>query len=414
MTKKPFTHFVPLALAALLLATALPLLAENWPQFRGPGRDGISQETGLASQWDETVPQEVWTVPAGDGFAALAIVDGSIYTMMAGSEAEKKIELLVSLDAKTGKTAWSLPLGDLFSDDFGAGPRSTPLVHAGRVYAVGSFGDLVAAEAATGKEIWRRDLRREFGGQVPTWGVSASPILEGDLLIFDVGGKAGHGLMAFDSATGEVIWKTGTHKPGYSMPIAVTIGGQRMVINFTASGVLAVDPRNGKALWQQAWKTDWDVNAATPIFIAPNKVFISSGYGVGGSLYQLSTVDGQVQAKELWKNGKMRNRFSSSVYHAGHLYGFDEKTFKCIDAATGEDRWATRGLGHGSLFYADGHLYVLGENGTLLLVEATPEAYKKVSSIELGEGRYWSVPTLYQGHLYLRDQEKIRAFKVTA
>jgi outer membrane protein assembly factor BamB len=221
--------------------------------------------------------------------------------------------------------------------------------------------------------------------------------------------------MAFDRKSGAVQWKTGSHPPGYSSPIAITIGGLRQVITFTGNGVLAVAPDSGKVLWEKAWKTDYDVNAATPIFISPDQVFIASGYGVGGTLFQIVVADGKVKkVDERWQSKGMRNQFSSSVLHQGHLYGFDGKTFKCIDAGSGEERWATRGLGHGSLFYADGHLYVLSEGGDLLLVRATPESYQVKSSFTVGEGRYWSVPTLYEGHLYLRDQQSIQVFKVKA
>jgi outer membrane protein assembly factor BamB len=186
----------------------------------------------------------------------------------------------------------------------------------------------------------------------------------------------------------------------------------RQILFFTAASVLGVRPADGTELWRIPWKTSYDVNAAMPVFVAPDRFFVSSGYDVGGAVYRIA-VDGQrVEVEQMWKNREMKNQFSSSVLVDGNLYGFDDKTLKCIDAATGERRWAQRGLGHGSLTYADGNLIVLGDRGTLVLVEAKPDAYREKSRTKVFETKTWTVPTLAGGRLYLRDQNELVSLDV--
>ena len=400
----------PLTLLTVLGAMGLfaaSLVAEpgatDWPNFRGPNRDGISPETGLLKSWPEGGPKRLWEVPLGGGFSGLTAVDGKLFTVYS----QGGREWAVSLDAKTGKELWRHDLDKERRDRFGNGPRSTPVVEGGLVYTVSALGQLRALKAATGEKIWGHDLRNAFGARIPEWGVSASPVIEGDLLLFDVGGKPGHSVMAFNKKTGEVVWSTETDIPGYALPISLTAGGIRQTVFFTGSNVLSIDPASGETLWKKPWKTAYDVNAAAPIFIAPNKLFISSGYDTGATLFRLETTDGKASATEVWKTRGMKNQFSSSIYHNGYIYGFDNKNFKCIDVATGEDKWRKGGLGHGSLFFADGHLVVLSEGGELLLVEAKPTAYTEKARAQVADAKHWTVPTLYDGKLYVRNERDL-------
>ncbi len=395
-----------------LTASTLPALAaqpQDWPQFRGPNRDGISTEVGLLKAWPAEGPQVAFRVPLGKGFSGLSIVQGRIYTLISQGGSE----FLLALEAQTGKEIWRFRTDAERSDNFGDGPRSTPLVDADRVYAVSALGKLYALERASGKLLFSHDLTKEFGGVVPNWGVSASPIVEGNLLLFNVGGKPGFAIVAFDKASGEVKWKTGSDIPGYSNPLAITVGGMRQIIFFSGTQLLAVAPQDGKVLWQQPWKTSYDINAAAPLFIPPNQLFVSSGYDVGATLFAIQVQDGQASAQQVWQNRGMKNQFSSSVFHNGYIYGFDNKTLKCIDVKTGEDKWRTSGFGHGSLFYADGHLVVLGDNGKLALVEATPAGYSEKATAQPLAGKHWTVPTLYGGRLYIRNESELIALQVS-
>ncbi len=292
-------------------------------------------------------------------------------------------------------------------DRFGDGPRSTPPIDGGLLFAVSALGKLHALDAASGERIWGHDLVREFGARVPEFGVSASPIVEGDLLLFNVGGKRGHAIMAFDKGSGDVVWSAESDLPGYASPVSFTAGGVRQAVFFTGSSIIAVDPSSGATLWKHPWKTAYDINAASPIFVAPDRLFVSSGHDTGAAMFNLTADGGAPKASIAWKTREMRNHFSSSVYVEGSIYGFDNKNFKCIDAKTGKDRWRKGNLGHGSLFYADSHLVVLSEDGQLLLVEANPKAYTEKASHQVAKAKHWTVPTLHRGRLYLRNERDL-------
>ena len=402
-------HRFAVAILGLLLWSAVAFCEPvAWPGFRGPQGDGRSAETGLLATWPAGGPEKLWQVAIGGGFSGVAAVDGRLFTLYGRSGRE----LVVGLDAATGKGLWHVDLDQERRDRFGDGPRSTPLVDGGLVYAVSALGQLKAVTADSGETVWGCDLRRELGARVPEWGVSASPIVEGDLLLFNVGGKPGHAVVAFDKLTGKVAWSAETDLPGYALPVAFTAGGKRQAVFFTGSNVLALDPATGETLWKEPWKTAYDINAATPIFITPDKLFVSSGYDTGAALFRIAAAGDRLSASEVWRTRGMKNQFSSSVYHDGYIYGFDNKSFKCIDAATGLDRWRKGSLGHGSLIYADGRLFVLSEGGELLLVEATPAAYKEKASFRVADAKHWTAPTLYDGKLYVRNERDLFCFKV--
>ncbi|MHC4429307.1 MAG: outer membrane protein assembly factor BamB family protein [Planctomycetota bacterium] len=397
------------AAAALLAAACLLSLpraageSAGWPQFRGPNRDGVSAETGLLKSWPGDGPKELWRTELGRGFSGLSVTGGRVYTMYArGGD-----EFLVSLDASGGEVVWRLRTDGAWKDRFGDGPRSTPTVDDGVVYAMSAQGKLYAVKAADGIEVWSIDLKESYGADAPRWGVATSPLVEGKLLLVDVGGKKGNSIIAFDKKTGVEVWKSGDDRAGYASPIAITVGGRRQVIVFTAMHVVALSPVDGSLYWRVPWQTSYDVNAATPIFVPPNGLFVSSGYDVGGALYRIRADGETVDVELVWKSRSMKNQFSSSVLHDGHLYGFDEKTLKCIDAGTGETLWRQREFGHGSLIYADGHLIVLGDRGQLALVEATPDAYRQKGGSQVFNGKTWTAPTLVDGRLYLRDEREL-------
>ena len=297
----------------------------------------------------------------------------------------------------------------------GSGPRSTPTVADGVVYVLGAHCTLAAIDTDTRKELWRQELRTTIGSRPPTWGVSTSPVVEGELLILDAGGSGGNSIVALKRATGELVWHAESDKAGYATPLPLTIAGSRQVVMFTGTQVVSVDPADGRVLWKRPWKTSYDVNAAMPVFIPPNRLFVASGYSTGGALFELEVDGTTTHVSQLWTSPKMRNQFSSSIYHEGHIYGFDNGTLKCLDARTGEEKWATRsGFGHGSLTLADGYLYVLGDRGKLALVEATPDGYRENGSVEALKGKCWTVPTLAGGRLYLRNEKHLVALDVRA
>jgi outer membrane protein assembly factor BamB len=394
-----------LTLTACLGLAAGIAAAADWPQFRGPNRDGISAEAGLLKSWPAGGPRVFWKVPFGEGFSQVTAVKDRLYVLYGqGSD-----EVAAALDAATGKQVWRVRLDSKYKSDQGNGPRSTPTVDGGLVYVLSASGKLAALNTANGRTAWQHDLEAEYGATAPGWGVSTSPLVEGNLLIVNVGGSNNRSVMAFDKTTGKPVWSSQSDEAGYSAPIAVTVRGVRQIIVFTAGAIVSLAPKDGRLYWRVPWRTDWDVNAATPIFFPPDKLFVSSGYDTGSALLHLKVAGNQVSAVEVWKSREMKNQFSSSVLHNGTLYGFDNATLKAIDAATGKERWKQRGHGHGSLIFAGGNLIVLSEKGTLLLLEATPQAYKELGAVRVLEGKCWTAPTLANGRLYLRNEEHLIA-----
>jgi outer membrane protein assembly factor BamB len=384
---------------------------EGWPQFRGPHRDGVAPAVALLSAWPASGPPQLWRVPIGEGYSHLTVVEGRVYTLFG----TRDNEYLGAFDAASGRQLWVQRTDSELVNDQGNGPRSTPTYDAGTLYVQSAKGRLLAVAAATGKVVWSHDMAAEYGARMPTWGSASSPLVEGDLLLVAAGGSPRRSAMAFDKHTGKVVWSALDEKPGYASPIALTAAGERQAIFFTGSSVAALSPRDGRLLWQVPWQTDFDVNAATPLFIAPDKLFISSGYDTGAAVFQIRAAGGAgLSAEPVWKSRVLKNQFSSTVLGGDYLYGFDNGTFKCVNAATGEERWKQRGLGHGSVIRSGNLLLVLAESGKLLLVDAAPEAYRERASYQVFNGRSWTGPSLAGTTLFLRNGESMAAFDLAA
>ncbi len=371
----------------------------GWPQFRGPLRDGVSHEGGLADQWPESGPRVVWQVPLGEGYSSVAVAEGFVYTMYGDSSDE----WIVGLRASDGSEAWRFRSDAKMITQNGNGPRATPTVDGDLLFAVGARSRLYALDRVSGELIWSHDLEREFGGERPFWGTASSPLVIRDQVVVVVGGTEEGAFRSFEKRTGKPIWATGDVQPGYASPSLVTIDGREQLLFFAADSLIAVVPETGRELWRFAWETPRGVNAAQPLLIPPNRIFISSAYDMGAVVLEVSA-RGWRAPRVVWKNRGFKNLYSSTVLVDGNLFGFDNKIFKCIDAATGEERWKTRGFGHGSVVVADGDLIVLGDRGQLALVEPTPERFLEKSRAEgLGE-KTWSPPAIAGGRLYLRNQ----------
>lgn len=397
------------ALAALAaLTAAAPAAAGDWPRFRGPAYDGISKETGLLDAWPETGPRERWRVTLGAGYAGLAVAGGRLYTL----HAEDTGTYATARDVADGQEVWRHRLDRRWDDRMGNGPRATPTVDGGRVFVLSGRGTLAALDRVTGSPEWTVDLVETYGARIPQWGVAASPLVDGDRLIVQAGGKDGRSVVALDKATGKTVWTALDDKPGYAAPIVATLAGRRQLLVFTGEALVGLDPENGRALWREPWKTSYDVNAATPIPLGDDRVFVSSGYDTGAAVFRIERAGDGLRSTAVWRERAMKNQFSSSVLRDGKIYGFDDKTLKCIDAATGATLWRARGFGHGSLLWADGKLVVLGDAGNLALVRATPDAYEPLAEFQLFRGKTWTVPTLSGGVLYVRDENELVALNV--
>jgi outer membrane protein assembly factor BamB len=398
------------ALLFLLCATGVVLAQSannaNWPQWRGPNRDGISKETGLLKQWPAEGPPLAWKAAgAGRGFSSFSVANGKLITM--GLRGDR--EFVVAFDVATGKEAWATPHGNAFRNDRGDGPRGTPTVDGDRLYALGGNGDLSAIEVRTGKLVWSKNILKEFGGRQITWGISESPLVLGNKLLVNPGGP-GASIVALNKSDGSLIWKSQSDQAGYSSAIPVEVNGGTQVVFFTHQRAVGLDLKDGKLLWEYARAANNVANAATPI-ARGNRVFLSSDYGTGGGVVEIKP-DGSAQ--EVWFSKDMRNHHSSSVLIGEHLYGFSSAILTAIKFDTGEIAWRDRSVGKGSLVYADGRLYCFSERGVIGLVEATPTGYVERGRfrIEPGELETWTHPVVAGGRLYLRDQDTIYAYDV--
>jgi len=403
MMKRMWVLLFVLSLANVALAQSNNA---NWPQWRGPNRDGISKETGLLKEWPAEGPPLLWKATgAGRGFSSFSIANGRLFTM--GLRGDR--EFVIAFDVATGKEAWATPHGGAFRNDRGDGPRGTPTVDGDRVYALGGNGDLSAIEARTGKIAWTKNILREFGGRNITWGISESPLIVGNKVLVNPGGTDAS-IVALNKSDGSVIWKSQSDKAGYSSAIPLQVNGGTQVIFFTSQRAVGLNLNDGKLLWEYARPSNNVANAATPI-ARGNRVFISSDYGTGGGVVEIKP-DGTAQ--ELWFTKDMRNHHSSSVLVGDHLYGFSSSILTAMKFDTGEVAWRDRSVGKGSLVFADGRLYLFSEKGVVGLAEATPTGYVERGrfSIQAGNLETWTHPVVAGGRLYLRDQDTIYAYDV--
>lgn len=401
-----------IAVTVLVAVATAPGLAmgADWPQYMGPRRDGVSAESGLLSAWPEGGPPELWRKTLGPAFSGMAVAGGRLYS----ADSDGELDYAFCLDADSGKEIWRTAIGPVWVNDFGNGPRSTPAVAGGSVYLVSGQGHLTALSAEDGRLLWSSDLKERFGLEQLHFGFSTAPIVEGELVLAEVGGEDSS-MVAFDRATGEERWRAATGLAAYGSPIRLDFGGVDQLVYVNQGGVVSVTP-GGKVVWTHPFAPGSSVKPALPTFVEPDLLMVSASYDIGALTLRMKGGDGQgVNVEEVWQSRVMRNHFNSSVPFDGHVYGFDNATFKCIEAATGEQKWAKRGrMGKGSLVYADGHLLVLTETGRLLLVEATPEAYVEKAAVQVLEGRCWTAPSLSGGRLFLRNREEMLALDLRA
>jgi len=389
---------IPVVVAVLLSTVAAPQIsADDWPQYRGPNRDGISKETEWGTaKWSAQGPKILWRTALGYGFSSIAVSNGRVYTM---GNIEDKTDVLYCLDARTGGEIWKYPYPcPRGQSQHEGGPNSTPTVDKDLVFILSKMGHLACFQTETGKLRWFKDFRADFGVQPPQWGYACSPLVLGDKVIVEVGAP-NTSLVAFNRNSGEIAWKSSSDKAAYSSPVYFKLVNFELLASFPGSGLLISNATNGQALSRFPWKTSYDVNAATPIIIDGDKVFISSGYGTGCALVQV----GQGPPKALWQNREMKNHFSSCVYTDGHLYGFDESELKCLSATDGTVRWNQPGLGKGSLLLAGGRLIVLSERGELLVANASPSGFTPTARGQALSGKCWTMPVLANGCVYARN-----------
>jgi outer membrane protein assembly factor BamB len=395
-----FTRCLPALLLALVAGA-------DWPDFLGPTRDGHSPEKGLLARWPARGPRELWRHEAGEGYSGPAVADGRVFLFHRVDDKE----VIEALDAKTGKPRWAFRYPTAYRDGYGKGdgPRATPVISGGKVYTLGAEGTLTCVDAQKGKKVWQRALPKDYAFRKGFFGVGTTPLVEGDLVLVNVGAE-GAGIVAFDKNTGKEVWKATDDEASYSSPVAATVGGKRLVFFFTREGLVALDPKTGKVRHQHRWRsrTFASVNAATPLVIGDH-VFLTSSYRTGALLLRF-TGD---RMKEVWKgDDSLSAHYNTPVRIGDYLYGIDGRQeagarLRCIEWKTGKVRWTKEGFGCASLIAADGKLIALREDGNLVLLDPSPEGYREVSRAAMLEGTCRAPLALAEGRLYGRDGKKL-------
>jgi outer membrane protein assembly factor BamB len=424
-----------IAVIAAALCTAVPAGAADWPGFRGPNRDGLCTETGLLRQWPKDGPKQVWTAKnLGLGFGTPSIADGKIFGV--GTRDEK--DGVWALKEADGSELWFTPFADATKVlNQTNGPGSTPTYHNGKVLTVSINGTLSCMDAAKGTLLWTKSYLKDFGGKIPRWGYNDSVLVDGDTVICTPFGSRG-AVAALKLADGEVIWKADVNPlgdgGGYSSPLKATFHGTPMyvVLLGNESGVVGVDAKTGKALWQYTGKPATGGIAQIPIpVVSGDKVWVSCSYGGGSALLQIvSTSTGQFEAKELkaYKKPELNNHHGGMVLVGDHVYfGHDQNKGNpvCVEFKTGDIKWGPEkdpagASGSAAVLSADGRLYFRYQNGMLVLIEPNPKELKVVSSFKLPEAdqrshpQSWPHPVIANGKLYIRDQTKMYCYDVKA
>jgi outer membrane protein assembly factor BamB len=397
-------HQSRVVVATIVLLSGL-VHASDWPQWRGPARDGISAETGLLTAWPAGGPRAIWTVTGlGEGYAAVSVAGGRVYTQ--GQRGSR--QYVFALDVNNGAKLWEAATGNTFDESRGNGPRGTPTVDGTRIYALSADGVLVCLDAASGKAIWTQNLLKTYRGSIPPWGISESPLIDGDRVIVMPGGQ-GASIVALDKNTGKEVWRSGSDPAGYSSAVIGQFDGIRQIVALNANAVVGLRADNGQQLWRYTKVSNQTANIATPI-VHDGRVFVSTEYESGGALLKV----GGKAATEVYYTRNMRNHYSSSVLVDDVLYGFNSSILTAMRFSTGEVLWRDRSVGKGSVTYADKHLYVLGEDAALALVEARPDRYLEKSRFSLRQSRYptWAPPVIADGRLYIRNQDSLTAFDI--
>ena len=388
--------------------SAVPGEEGGFPQFLGPQRDARLRDVRLRRDWPAAPPREVWRRPVGAGWSSFAVIGNLAITQ----EQRGEQEAVVAYDLSSGEPVCSHSDEARYATTVGGvGPRATPTIASGRVFTVGSTGILNALDLASGRELWSVDLVAEHGAEIPDWGKSSSPLVDGPRVIVPVR-AGGRSLIAFAAESGEVLWQEGSGGVSYSSPRLASLDGREQVLIFNSDGVAGHDPETGTVLWTYPWSRD-QPNVAQPVVLGADRVLISSGYGIGSSLLRVSETESSgLVAQEVWTSRRLKLKFAQAVEFEGSLYGLDDGVLTSIDPATGERRWKRGRYGHGQILLVGDLLLVQTEAGRLILVEPDPSELKELASIEALSGHAWNTMAFSPPYLLLRNHQEAVCYEL--
>jgi outer membrane protein assembly factor BamB len=384
-----------------------------WTGFRGPNRDGIYTQQPISTNWPKNGLPKIWRQPIGGGYASFSIAEGRAYTI----EQRREDEVVTAYDVETGRELWAHKWQSKFEEIVaGEGPRATPTYDDGKIYALGGRGEFRCLEAATGKLIWRHDVITENAGEVLTYGIAASPLIVDNKVITTAGGPKDKSIIAYDKKTGAVIWHVLDDKHSYTSPTLVQFAGREQIVNVTFNRVMGLAPENGKLLWHYPWRIGAEQTPiAQPIIILTNRLVMSGGYGTGCMALELGP---DLQPRMLWRNKNLKNKFTSSIFWNGYIYGLDEDILTCLDVQTGERKWKDGRYGYGQILLAvnpqtkAAHLIVLGGSGELALVKTNPEGFAEIAKFQAIEGKTWNYPAIADGKIFVRNAVEMACYEI--
>jgi len=385
----------------------------SWLQWGGPSRDFKVATQGIKESWPSGAPKQLWTRALGEGHSAILVEEGRLYTMYSGGNRE----VIISLDAETGKTVWEFPYDANTSGldlSYGKGPHSTPLIVGNLIYAVGAKGTMHALDKNSGRMVWKRDLWSDLGGSFDDRGYSPSPLAYRNTVVVPVGGRSGQCLMAFDQRTGAVVWKNVNFTPAPASPIIINVGGQDQIVHFGQGEIYGADATNGALLWSHPHKTEYGLNISTPVWDpSDGLLFMSSAYGTGSRVIRLARGGDQTTATQVWANNRVRIHFGDAVRVGDLVYGssgdFGPAFFTAVNVKDGKVAWQDRALARASFLYADNKFVILDEDGELIIASPGQNGLRIHAKAPVMKKLAWTVPTLSGTRLYLRDRGTIMA-----
>jgi outer membrane protein assembly factor BamB len=401
------------AIPATVNLTNISALLADVPQFFGPQRDGVVRGVALATDWNASQPKLLWRQPIGIGWSAFAVVCSRAYT----EEQRGDAELVTCYDIASGRLLWAHTNLTRFVEwQGGDGPRATPTVNGGRVFAYGATGILDCLDATNGVRVWSRNILKEFQQPNLNWGTCSSPLVVDDAVIVTGGNANSATVFAFHRATGDPLWRAGNDKASYASPILVTLAGVRVVLSANAATLTAHDPATGKLLLDHRWVKEKQADTpkgAQPVVVGTNRVFLSSGYGVGCAMIEVKARDdGKLTAADVWRGRSMKNQFNSVSVRDGFLYGLDDGFLACVDAATGERRWKDGRFGSGQSILVGDIVLIQSERGPVVLARARPDAYEELARLAALDGKTWNHPTLAGRVLLVRNDREAACYEL--
>jgi len=383
--------------------------SDAWPQFLGPRRDGTLAELSFATDWERQTPRQLWRRPVGRGWSGFAVAGPFAVTQ----EQRDDAELVTCYDRDSGALIWvhrdpvrhDDPLG-------GPGPRATPTIHDGTVFTLGATGILNALELETGRLVWAVDVMGDNGVVAPTYGVAASPLVIGDVVVVPGGGPpAGHSLVAYEVASGRKIWAGGDDPAAYGSPVLARLAGREQIVWLTERSLVGQDPTDGTVLWSHPWPAGTE-KVSQPVILSPDRVFASTGYGIGAKLFRIVDGPAGLTTELLWESTGLKAKLSNVVSHGGYLYGLDDGILVCLDPGDGSRRFKGGRYGHGQMILVGSVLLIQSESGDVVLVEATPEAHREIARLPALSNKTWNHPALAGRHLLVRNDREAACYEL--